>query len=209
MVAILGYRRLPRFYQITHNKIFLAPLGVTLSIHFMRRNPPLLPRISACSCASVRWLGLHTCTWPMAWSVDINTFYKHDLHVKTDILATMSQGFISRVYVYVFVFSCCILTLLLSESLRDVTIHSLITIYIPILKNSSTREISLSDEQMEVIWIISIISTSKIEFSPRMLVELWSQEENSWIKGVKEIQSYPLFLRNTCFAKGEVETKIL
>ena len=145
----------------------------------------------------------------MAWSVDINTFYKHDLRVKTDKLATMSLGYISRVYVYVFIFSCCILTLLLSESLRDVTIHSLITIYIPILKNSSTREISLSDEQMEVIWIISIISTSKIEFLPRMLVELWSQEENNWIKGVKEIQSYPLFLRNTYFAKGEVETKIL
>ena len=145
----------------------------------------------------------------MAWSVDINTFYKHDLHVKTDKLATMSLGYISRVYVYVFVFSCCILTLLLSESLRDVTIHSLITIYIPILNNSSSREISLSDEQMEVIWIISIISTSIIEFSPRMLVELWSQEENNWIKGVKEIQSYPLFLRNTYFAKGEVETKIL
>ena len=98
----------------------------------------------------------------VAWSVDINTFYKHDLHVKTDKLATMSLGgYMSRVYVYVFVFSCFILTLLLSERFRDVTIHSLITIYIPIPNISLNKEILLSDEQMEVIRIISTFITTK------------------------------------------------
>ena len=98
----------------------------------------------------------------VAWSVDINTFYKHDLHVKTDQLATMSLGgYISRVYVYVFVFSSFILTLLLSERFRDVTIHSLIKIHIPIPNISLNKEILLSDEQMEVIRIISTFITNK------------------------------------------------
>ena len=98
----------------------------------------------------------------VAWSVDINTFYKHDLHVKTDKLATMSLGgYISRVYVYVFVFSSFILTLLLSERFRDVTIHSLIKIHIPIPNISLNKEILLSDEQMEVIRIISTFITNK------------------------------------------------
>ena len=117
------------------------------------------------ACASVRlsggWAGTPVCS---LWSVDINTFYKHDLRVQTDKLATMSLGYISRGYVYVFVFSCFILTLLLSERLRDVTIHSLITIYIPIPNISLNKEISLSDEQMEVIWIIIFYYRQQLNF---------------------------------------------
>ena len=69
----------------------------------------------------------------------------------------------SRVYAYAFLFCVFISALLLNQGLRNITISSLITIYVPLPNIVRSNEYSLSNEQMEVRE--ALIKKNIMEFS--------------------------------------------